>query len=304
MFNRLWASAALTALAILATGCSDDVVAAGSGPVTVTHARGETVIESEPSAVVALGSGDVQIASALGANIVGAVRNPTSDDGNWTGVSLPDDVLTLDAVTPNIEAIASLEPDLILATTAQAAYGEEYDRLSQIAPVVSYKTALLEDSGDELTELIGTALGRSDRAREIIEESNSAIADFAGRRTDLDGKQYAYGQFAGGTLYLLGKLTSPSAIFLSQLGLRIDDAIASAANADSPFVTYGPENFSVVAGPDIAMVSVYGPPDAFTSIVDAPDLVLVDQEFSSAMLFPNPATTDYLLGRLDEILPA
>lgn len=323
--RRLWVLFAAVATAAIVAGCgsggetsteTSEIDSSSTFPVNVTHAHGTVTIESAPTRVVTLGSADTQIASALGADIVGAVRNPSSADGNWTGTSLPDSVLTLDSTKPNIEAIAALNPDVILATTAQAEYDKSYDVLSRIAPVVSYKTALLQDSGEELTELIGIALGKGDQARELTAQSNEAIGQFRTTHQALDGKTYAYGQYAGGTLYLLGQPTNPSAKFLSRLGLKVADEVASAATADpsSAFVKFSPENFGVLDSADVALISTYGegseeefrglPTVASLALTTRGNLEVIDQELSSALLFPNPATTEYLLDRLTLILVA
>ena len=315
---------AVTAAVVLA-GCggggetstpTSEIDSASTFPVNVTHAHGTVTIESAPARVVTLGSADTQIASALGANIVGAVRNPSSVDGNWTGTALPDAVLVLDSTKPNIEAIAAFTPDVILATTAQAEYDKSYDVLSRIAPVVSYKTALLQDSGEELTELIGSALGKGEQARALTAQSDEAIGQFRTTHDSLEGKTYAYGQYAGGTLYLLGQPTNPSAKFLSRLGLKVADEVASAATADptSAFVKFSPENFGILDSADVALISTYGegseeefrglPTVASLALTVRGNLQVIDQELSSALLFPNPATTEFLLGRLTPILVA
>ncbi|MDV8015477.1 ABC transporter substrate-binding protein [Rhodococcus sp. IEGM 1241] len=318
------AAAIASAIAVVLTavvGCSADVgenkvmetSTSNAFPVTVEHAHGEVTIETAPSRVVALGSGDAQIASALGMEIVGAVRNPSSPDGNWSGMILPSEVLTLDSTTPNIEAIAALDPDVILATTAQAEYDKAYEVLSRIAPVISYKTALLQDSGDELTELIGMALGRRGAAESLVVQARGAIADFRSSHPNLEGKSFAYGQYAGGTLYLLGQESNPSARFLSSLGMRGSSAVSAAATeSTAAFVKFSPEGFGILDTADVAMISTYGEGSTeeflslptVTGLVSTGEhrLIVIDQELSSALLFPNPATTEFLLDRMSGVL--
>ncbi len=106
-------------------------------PVTITHGQGTVTVERKPERVVALGFADAQIAAALDAPVVGVARNSSSADGNWPGVSppYPADIVTLDAMTPNVEQIAALRPDLILMTTAQPAFSQSYEELAAVAPV-------------------------------------------------------------------------------------------------------------------------------------------------------------------------
>ncbi|MGH3985313.1 MAG: ABC transporter substrate-binding protein [Pseudonocardiaceae bacterium] len=153
-------------------------------------------------------------------------------DANFLGVDPPlsSDVITIDPVTPNIEQIAAFEPDLILATTAQPAYGQAYDELSAIAPVISYKTALLEDPAEDLVDLIGTALGEQARADALLAESDAAIEAYARAHPELEGVTYAFGQhFAGNTAVVVAD-DAPSTELLGRLGMRLPDQLAGRLN--------------------------------------------------------------------------
>lgn len=322
--RRHAATAAIIAALALA-GCaapegpSDETPAAGDGafPVTVTHGQGTVTIDADPERVVALGSADAQIAAALDLPIVGAVSNPSSEDGNWPGIASPlsEDVATLDSVEPNLEQIAQMEPDLILATTAQPAYAELYDQLSEIAPVISYKTTPLQDSGDDLVSLIGEASGESEAASALIEESDQEIDAFAAEFPQLDGATYAFGQYAGGVTYLIVSPSALSVQFMNRLGLVVPDEIGALWDEDDTsyaasvgMITPSNEQLDLLDAADVAFISAYGDGAAeeFTSIPlvsslelrGADRLHLIDQDLAAPLLQPNPATTTYVLDQL------
>ncbi|MFF8604942.1 ABC transporter substrate-binding protein [Streptomyces sp. NPDC015346] len=107
----------------------------GQFPRTLTHALGTTEVKAAPKRVVVLDVGELDNVVSLGVKPVGYAP-AEGDDG------IPA-YLKKDAGTPkpvgtinnlNLEAIANLEPDLILGSQLRAA--DKYDELSKIAPTV------------------------------------------------------------------------------------------------------------------------------------------------------------------------
>ena len=99
---------------------------------------GETEVEGTPGRVVVLDTGELDSAMSLGVTPVGAVEAVE-------GLGLPsylegtggvENVGTIEE--PNLEKIATLEPDLILSSKLR--HEPIYDKLSQIAPTVFTKT--------------------------------------------------------------------------------------------------------------------------------------------------------------------
>lgn len=317
------AAVVVTALLMTACGASGGVETipsergSSSFPVELTHAQGTVVISERPQRVVVLGSADAQIASALGVPIVGAVRDPSSADGNWPGMAepLPAELLVLDSTGPNLEQIAALHPDLILATSAQPAYTQLYDQLSRVAPVVSYRTALLQDSGEDLVRLIARATGTEGDADTLIASSDRTIDHFATEFAGLKGKTFVFGQYAGGTTYLVANPAAQSAAFLERLGMTIPAEIRQQWSAgDTSYagsvgmITPGVEQLDVLDSADVALISGFGEnaTEEFTAIplVSSSKLLregrlhMIGQDLAAPLLQPNPATTAYLLDRL------
>ena len=74
----------------------------------------------------------------------------------------------------NIEQVAALNPDLILAVND---FGLEldYPRLSQIAPTVGYATEWGKQSWQEQAMVDARALGLEERGRQVVAETEAAI---------------------------------------------------------------------------------------------------------------------------------
>ncbi|MDV5145237.1 iron-siderophore ABC transporter substrate-binding protein [Streptomyces sp. SBC-4] len=107
----------------------------GQFPRTLTHALGTTELKAAPKRVVVLDVGELDNVVSLGVQPVGYA--PSEGDEAIPGY------LKKDAGTPksvgtinnlNLEAIANLQPDLILGSQLRAA--DKYDELSKIAPTV------------------------------------------------------------------------------------------------------------------------------------------------------------------------
>jgi len=145
-------------------------------PVTLEHKYGSTTITEEPKRVVTVGLTDQDALLALGIVPVG-----TSEwFGGYPGSIWPwaqDELAALGGAIPaavggesiNMEKIAALQPDLILALYSGLKQ-EEYDLLRQIAPTVAQPRDYV-DYGipwQELTLTVGKAVGKADEAQALI----------------------------------------------------------------------------------------------------------------------------------------
>lgn len=314
---------AVLAAAVLLAGCGSGPETAappeanGAFPVTVTHGQGAVIVPAAPQRVVVLGLADTQIAAALGAPIVGATINPSSPDGAWLGVSpqVPAEIRTLDSITPDVEAIAALRPDLILMTSAQPGFSAAFEQISAIAPTISYKTALLQDPGEDLTRMIGQTLGKSAEAEALIRESSERLASFKAAHPGLQGKGYAFGQYAQGATYVVIAPDGPTAKLFEAVGVRLPEPIAALPGWQAGMAQVGPEGLRVLDSADVAFFGVADGGRAFTEqpLVGDMDLVrsggmhFLTPDQASLLLQPNPATTAEvldLIGPLLERVPA
>ncbi|MEV8627723.1 iron-siderophore ABC transporter substrate-binding protein [Streptomyces sp. NPDC051079] len=107
----------------------------GQFPRTLTHALGKTEIPAAPKRVIVLDVGELDNVVSLGVKPVGYA--PSEGDDGIPGylkkdAGSPKSIGTINNL--NLEAIANLQPDLILGSQLRAA--DKYDELSKIAPTV------------------------------------------------------------------------------------------------------------------------------------------------------------------------
>lgn len=107
----------------------------GQFPRTLTHAMGTSELKAAPKRVVVLDVGELDNVVSLGIQPVGYA--PSEGDDGIPGylakdAGAPKSVGTINNL--NLEAIANLQPDLILGSQLRAA--DKYDELSKIAPTV------------------------------------------------------------------------------------------------------------------------------------------------------------------------
>lgn len=168
--------------------------AAAAFPVTIEHALGKTVIESEPRRVATVGWANQEVALALGIVPVGMAKVTWGDDDK-DGI-LPwveDKISELGGQTPalwdetdgiNFEAVAASEPDVILAAYSGLT-AEEYEKLSQIAPVVAYPEVPWGTSYQDMIRLGAQALGRSEEGEKLVATLEAQTQEELGKHPKL-----------------------------------------------------------------------------------------------------------------------
>ncbi len=232
--RQVLAAAAVMAIAVAATGCSSD---ASSGTTTtapenstepsvesgaprrVEHAMGTTEVPAAPERVVVLDSSMLDSAVALGVTPVGATEGLA---GSGLPAYLGDDILgdvELVGLTesPDLEAIASLQPDLIIG--AKVRHEAIYDQLGQIAP-----TVFSESSGTDWkrqVRLTGEALGRADDAEALLNDFDDRAAE-VGESIGAAGTTATIVRFIPGQIRLYGPATFSGSV-LEAVGFDLGD---------------------------------------------------------------------------------
>lgn len=178
--------------------------------VTVEHAMGTTEVECTPEKVVTLGQGQTDSTLALGVTPVGVVE-PWTDD--WYDY-LPDEVEEATVVgtelEPDLEAIAALQPDVILGSKLR--HEAFYEQLSQIAPTVMSETIgvawkdnvslwaqalCLEDEGEEV---LAAYEQRADDLEVALEEAGKSETEVSMIRFQPDEVRIYLTGFPGSVL--------------------------------------------------------------------------------------------------------
>ncbi|SNS15501.1 iron complex transport system substrate-binding protein [Geodermatophilus pulveris] len=138
--TALIAATALSACGTAAEDTADDTSEAAqatTAPETrsVTHVLGTTEVPADPQRVVTLDTPHLDTALSLGLTPVGSVQ---SDVATGLPAYLGDRAQGIELVgtieEPELEAVAALEPDLILSSSVR--HEQIYDQLSAIAPTV------------------------------------------------------------------------------------------------------------------------------------------------------------------------
>lgn len=175
-------AAAIMAAGAMLAGCStggstesDSAAtkpAAGSFPQTITHDKGTTAIPAQPKRIVALDNSLVEAVVLLKRPLVGGISSYRDLKGfpPYLGTAVKDTKEVGPMESPDLEAIAALEPDLIVSATVR--HDALYDELSKIAPTVFVKTT--GPQWQQNITFLGKVLGAQG-------EATQALADYKER---------------------------------------------------------------------------------------------------------------------------
>lgn len=181
---------------------------------------GETVIKGTPQKVVVLTNEGTEAVLALGVKPVGAVQS-------WTGNPWYEHIKAdMEGVKPlgmedqpNLEAIAALKPDLILANKMR--HEKIYEQLSKIAPTVESET--LRGKWKENFQLYAEALNRKAEGEKILADWDKRIAEFKEKAGDKLQTKVSIVRFMPGRVRIYYKDTF-SGIIMEELGIARPEA--------------------------------------------------------------------------------
>ncbi|WP_327355287.1 ABC transporter substrate-binding protein [Streptomyces sp. NBC_01304] len=256
----LGAVAVAGALALSACGSDNkgsDTSASGATH-TVKTAMGDVKVKDKPARVVVLDTAELDSAITLGVKPVGATHADVESGflnylpkGKVSGIK---DVGAM--MTPNVEAIAALKPDLIL--TSKVRHEKLYPQLSAIAP-----TVMTESTGEPWKanfQVHADALGKKDEAAKVVGAYDKHVADVTAK---LGGKKKAAAtevnmvRFVEGTdIRIYGKKNYIATI-LADVGLGRPAITDKAKDGFSYDVS--PEKIDL-ADADVIFHSTYGDP--------------------------------------------
>jgi iron complex transport system substrate-binding protein len=181
---------------------------------TVEHAMGTTEIEKTPEKVVILTNEGTEALLSMDVTPVGAVQSWTGDP--WYD-HIADQMKDVEVVGTeselNIEAIAKLQPDLIIGNKMRQE--EQYNQLKEIAPTVMAET--LRGNWKENFELYAKALNKEEKGQEVIAEYNQRIEDIKTELGDKLDQKVSMVRFMAGDVRIYHK-DSFSGVILDQLG--------------------------------------------------------------------------------------
>ncbi|MEN5084029.1 ABC transporter substrate-binding protein [Bosea sp. TWI1241] len=321
MTNVIWSRRALLAGAgaLLLGAGPRRAQAAGAYPLRIAHSAGETLLAAAPQRIVAVGYSDVAICAALGVKLVGAMRYGAGADGHnfpWVQPLLPQEIACVPAGRVDLDLLAELEPDLILAATAYHSYGDHYAQLARIAPTLVSRGRNLRDPYGDLTRLIGRLAGAPAQAAEtLVAQTDAAIAAFAARHAGWRGRSVAYAQVTATSFHPIVDETAPALDLFRRIGLRPVTAGAGAFDCNGSHPRPLAE-LRGIGGAGLALLAPIGKAASVRELLaPLPGAValpvvahgrahLVDTHLYDALVAPNPANIPFILARLDAILAA
>jgi len=267
-------------LTILITGCtkapvtsnneeaSKETEASTVYPMTIKHAFGETVIESKPERIATISWGNQDVPLALGVVPVGVsqANYGVQDDSGllpWTkakfkelGVESPTIFKDTDGL--DYEAISSAQPDVILAAYSGITQ-EEYDLLSQIAPVVAYPTLPWQTYWRDMIITDATGMGMKAEGEVLVSDLEKLISQKTSEYSQIKGKSAAFFYFNPADLgkFYIYMPSDPRAAYLTDLGMTLPESIKKLAQETNSFaIEISAENVDLLE--DIDIIITYG----------------------------------------------
>ena len=288
---------------------------AGSFPVTVEHALGETTIESEPKRVVTVGVTEQDTVLAVGVIPVG-VTDWYGDQpfATWPwaqdelGDAEPTVLTTSDGL--DYEQIAALAPDLIIGTNA-GLDDTSFATLSDIAPTIAHPVGSPTYFGpwDDQARLIGEALGRSEQMDAVIADIDAQFAAARAAHPEFEGVSAIFLQNAFYDGNAIAYQEGLSTEFLTDLGFTIPAELDEFATEGQAYIPM--EQLSVLDAGDVLLWATEGPGDRDAleaeplygnlRAVKEGTLVFTDGVTAGAIYFTSPLSLPFVL---EQIVPA
>ncbi|KAA8969654.1 ABC transporter substrate-binding protein [Mycobacterium sp.] len=284
----------------------------GGGPVTVRSIFGATTIPAPPKRVVSAGYTEQDDLLAVGVVPI-AVTAWFGDEPfavwPWAQSRLGDAkpvVLSLDNGI-QVDRIAGLQPDLIVATNA-GVDADTYQKLSAIAPTVA------QSDGDAFFEpwkvqadVIGEAVFQAAQMKSLIESIDQKFATVAQQYPQFRGKK---------VLLLQGKFYRDNVVattgwrteFLTQMGLVVADSVTSFAIDQQRAVISRSHLRSVLQAADVLVWTTDNDDDR-EALLAEPEVAAVQarsvfttKELAGAIAFASPLSYPVVADQLPALL--
>jgi iron complex transport system substrate-binding protein len=245
-------------------------------PIVIKHAFGETVIKSKPERVATIQWANHDVVLALGVVPVGfSAANFGVQDGSgllpWTAKKLEE----LGVKDPNVfqdtdgldfEAISDSKPDVILAAYSGITQ-EDYNLLSQIAPVVAYPTAPWATTWREQVTLNATGMGMAAEGEQLIKNTEDMINEKLNAYPQIKGKKVVWVNFSAEDMSKLHIYTPVDSrvSFLHELGMVYPESITKLITDPSSYsLSLSAENAEALNDADL--IVGYGNDELYQAI--------------------------------------
>ncbi|ODU03096.1 MAG: hypothetical protein ABS81_15395 [Pseudonocardia sp. SCN 72-86] len=278
------------------------------GPVTIAKAPERVVCVGQFRDIdAAVGLGVVPLAAPDLSSFIPGGLSPWVKTA-LAGAAAPQLFDTTDSLP--FEQIAAQRPDLILGADLSS-MEDDYPNLSRIAPTISPATGYNKDPWQVTTTRIGAALGRPDKATELVAGAEARIASAKAANPGFAGRTFTFGPVQpDGTVATINNEADSSAAFFAQLGMQLAPQVRSLPPAGIPNrSTISAEQLNLLDA-DV-LILTYTAPEArqrieaselFTRIpaVQRGSYVALDLPAALALAFPSALSIGY---GLDQVMP-
>lgn len=303
-------AALLALLAIVATGCASGDAGSDASAVTPStataddgtaapsedHATGEATAADGPERIVSLSPTATEVLFAIGAgDQVVAV-----DDQSDFPPEAP--VTDLSGFTPNVEAIAAYEPDLVVASGDPGDLASSLEALD-IELLLQDAATTLEQAYEQIAAL-GEATGHPDEAATLVEDMQADIEAILAEAPDFDEPPTYYHELDP-SLFSITSATFIGDVY-DEFGLV---NIADQADADTPYPQLSAE-FVIEANPDVVFLAdgqccdqtaeTVGARDGWSTVTAVEDGAIfpVDEDIASRW---GPRVVDFMQAVADDL---
>lgn len=322
--------AALAVAALMLTACGSTAADTENGDATasivIDHAYGTLELDEVPQRVVTLGLLETDVTVTLGVTPVAIAKFFATPDGiaPWLAPALDRVPEILDTTTTgangaelNVERIAALEPDLIIANT-YSQLGKYYEQLSLIAPVLGpAESNYLELAWRDQTTSIAKALGKSEEATELIADVDQQLTDAAKKYAQTAGHDYTLSLGTPDQIKVMNDPADASVEIMNAFGLTFSEKASAlpGLNDGSGSAGVSEENIPAIDA-DIVMIGYFGAGIQSQwegsllfqdlSAVKNGGYIAMDLSASTALRNPSPLSIPYVIENVvaGKIVPA
>lgn len=257
-----------------------NAVAEQTYPIKIDHAYGTTIIEEKPERVATVSWGNEEVPLALGVVPVGMTFASWGDDNDdgvlpWVDARLKE----LGAETPvlfkqddgiDFEAVASTKPDVILAPYSGLSQ-EDYDTLSEIAPVVSFPDAPWVTGWRDSIKMSAAGLGMVAEGDALIAELEAKIKNTVAQYPKLADQSVMFISHTDASDLSVVRFYSANdarVAFFEDLGMKHAKAVEATKGNDKYSGEFSAEQID--AFDDVTLVMTYAGPELLDAMAADP----------------------------------
>ncbi|MFD2757837.1 iron-siderophore ABC transporter substrate-binding protein [Gulosibacter faecalis] len=278
-----------------ASSSTGAVAASDQFPLEIEHAFGTTTLEEAPERVATVNWANHEVPLALGVVPVGmSAANFGDDDGDGLLPWVSERLEELGAETPvlfdetdgiDFEAVANTEPDVILAAYSGLTQ-EDYDTLTEIAPVVAYPEAAWATSWRDVIRYNAMGMGMTAEGDALIADLEQQIADSVAEYPELEGTSTMFMTHVDTTdLSTVNFYTANDtrAAFFDDLGLTTPAAVEEAAASGEFSGSVSAEQVDMFD--DVELIVTYGDQELVDTLKADPVLSQMPAVANDAIVF-------------------